>query len=87
MIYRGVRRCDECSSEILGSRGRDICYICQVLAEEDFGMDADENPTRTATILQFPQRRPNLPVPERDHDVNPVAAPALSWFGNWKREA
>ena len=58
MIYQGVRRCDTCSSEILGRGGRDICYLCRLLIDEDSVAVADENlPFATSNILLFPQKR------------------------------
>ena len=35
MIYLGVRRCDLCSSEILGRGGADECYLCRLIAAGD----------------------------------------------------
>lgn len=34
MIRDGVRRCDLCASEILGTKGADICFICGLCIDE-----------------------------------------------------
>jgi hypothetical protein len=56
MVYQGVRRCDMCSSEMLGRGGCDICYLCKLLIEEDADVAADEKPTSATNVLMFPQR-------------------------------
>lgn len=37
MIRDGVRRCDLCASEMLGTKGADICYICCLCMDESRG--------------------------------------------------
>ena len=62
MNYQGVRRCDVCSSEMLGRGGRDICYLCQLLIEEDPDVLADDNLSlATTNVLIFPGNRARRP--------------------------
>ena len=62
MVYEGIRRCDLCSSEILGNRGMDICYLCRLLINGDSDVVDDEDLTHAANVLMFPQHRAHAPM-------------------------
>ena len=62
MIYEGVRRCDLCSSEILGRRGMDVCYLCRLLINGDSDIVDDEEVTHGRNVVMFPQRRARAPM-------------------------
>ena len=61
MIYEGVRRCDLCSSEILGRRGMDVCYLCRLMINGDSDVVDDEEVTLAPNVLVFPRHRKNQP--------------------------
>ena len=65
MIYTKVRRCDLCSSEILGQRGIDVCYLCRLMINADSDIVDDEESTIPQNVLIFPQRRVEPPFTAR----------------------
>lgn len=56
MIQYGVRRCDACSSEILGRGGADICYLCRLLIGNDPDVVSDDD-EHAPNVLMFPGKR------------------------------
>jgi len=71
MMRRLVRRCDLCSSEILGGEGPDICAICELCAEDglDGGYEAEGEYVGAALASLLPFTRTGrriAPVRGRD---------------------
>ena len=62
MIYEGIRRCDLCSSEILGRKGMDVCYLCRLMINGDSDVVDDEDWTPAPNVLMFPQHRSKVPL-------------------------
>jgi len=70
MIYQGVRRCDLCSSEILGRGGADVCYLCWLIAAGDPDIVGEGNlePQRSLSVVQGRSRF------QRDAGIRPTAS-------------
>ena len=53
MTYAGVRRCNLCSSELLGRGGLDICLVCRLI-DEDPDMITAEDRTLSTDLAMVP---------------------------------
>ena len=65
MNYQGVRRCDVCSSEILGHGGADVCYLCRLIAAGDPDVVGGGNLEQSARSLLVVEGRRQFPLAAR----------------------